>query len=168
MALTQSNLYEAAGFVLSLGETCPVSAVSLEPGFSGPNPAEKYPEAPCDVSVRIHLFGVARLGWDRVLTGNIIRIRTREWSLMARGNRRLARLVEDFSVIDLLHPVTIGIAVACVPVAAVTASAAIDLIAHRQHQSHPNRGALDLAPSRAISTPEPPQSPTGVGAPAER
>lgn len=61
-------------------------------------------------------------------------------------------------MIELLHPVTLGVAVACVPVATVAVSGAIDLITHRQHQHQSAGASLDLAvtPSK-----EPTQSTEG-------
>jgi hypothetical protein len=61
-------------------------------------------------------------------------------------------------VIDLLHPVTLGVAVACVPIAAVTVSGAIDLIAHRQHQAQPDRSNPDRSSSSQADTPQAPAS----------
>lgn len=57
-------------------------------------------------------------------------------------------------MIELLHPVTLGVAVACVPVATVAVSGAIDLIAHRQHQHHSAVASLELATTPAIPTKE--------------
>ena len=47
-------------------------------------------------------------------------------------------------VIELLHPVTLGVAVACVPVATVAVSGAIDLITHRQHQHQTAGASIDV------------------------
>jgi hypothetical protein len=66
-------------------------------------------------------------------------------------------------VIDWLHPVTLGVAVACVPIAAVAISGAIDLIAHRQHQARPGRIISDRSSS---SQEDMPQSPASRGVPA--
>ncbi|MGH2549656.1 MAG: hypothetical protein ACRDHN_09710 [Thermomicrobiales bacterium] len=48
-------------------------------------------------------------------------------------------------MIELLHPVTLGVAVACVPVATVAVSGAIDLITHRQQHQQTAGAPIDLA-----------------------
>jgi hypothetical protein len=66
-------------------------------------------------------------------------------------------------VIELLHPVTLGVAVACVPVATVAVSGAIDLITHRQHQHQSAGAALELA-----ATPSKESTNTTEGQPHQR
>lgn len=70
---------------------------------------------------------------------------------VTRDSRDCERIA---AVIELLHPVTLGVAVACMPVATVAVSGAIDLITHRQHQHQSAGASLDLAAT-------PPKEPSG-------
>ncbi len=68
-------------------------------------------------------------------------------------------------VIELLHPVTIGVAVACVPVATVAVSGAIDLLSHR-HAPVARAGAqAPTAPARAGSPLERESQPAATSGP---
>ncbi len=60
-------------------------------------------------------------------------------------------------MIDLLHPVTIGVAVACVPVATVAVSGAIDLLSHRHAPARANASAPVPSPRTGVSLEREPQ-----------
>ena len=77
-------------------------------------------------------------------------------------------------MIDSLHPVAVAVAIACVPIAAITLSAGIDYLAHRDRQPHASvprieppgsghRATAQRGPRKVLSATSP--SPTGTPKP---